>query len=206
MLCPRCGIWEVRNDDNYCSLCQNKFVSLDLEIEPSRFLQDDVPPPARLTVLNNSSQNEISVQAVRATADWISEMVNGGGLPFTLGPGQRRNLSVQVDPLDLEDEYAAARIIVESNAGSESVELEVVPPPVMRISTGEYEIFLDERALEQTFAQVVVDSGVVTVTEISAEPAAWASVKAVDDVRFPLVLDARGTSTLELRFNINETY
>lgn len=206
MLCPRCGIWEVRNDDNYCSLCQNKFVSLDLEIEPSRFLQDDVPPPARLTVINNSSQNEISVQSVRATADWVSVMVSGNGLPFTLGPGQRRNLAVQVDPLDLEDEYAAARIVVESNAGSESVELEVVPPPVMRISTGEYEIFLDERAMEQTFAQIVVDRGAVTVTGISAEPATWASVKTVDDVRFPFDLDARGTSTLELRFNIDEAF
>jgi hypothetical protein len=108
--------------------------------------------------------------------------------------------------LDLEDEYAAARIVVESNAGSESVQLEVVPPPVMRISTGEYEIFLDERALEQTFAQIVVDHGVVTVTGVSAEPAAWAAVKTVDDVRFPFVLDARATSTLELRFNIDETY
>lgn len=206
MLCPRCEIWEVRDDDNYCSLCQNKFVSLDLEIEPARFLQDDVPPPARLTVINKSSQNEILVQSIRVTASWVSVMANGHGLPFILGPGQRRNIAVQVDPLDLEDEYAAARIVVESNAGSESVEIEVVPSPVMRISTGEYEIFLDERALEQTFAQIVVDSGLVTVIGISSEPATWASVKTVDDVRFPLALDARGASTLELRFNIDEAF
>jgi hypothetical protein len=205
MICPRCEIWEIREGDNYCSWCQNKFVSLDLLIQPSRFLQDDLPPPARLTV-TNPTQNEVVISSVRPSAAWISIPSNGHAISFTLGPGQRRCLTIEIDPLDLENEYATGRILLESNAGSYSVEIEVVPRPEIRITTGEYEIFLDNRALEQTFAHVQVDSGVIVVTSISAEPAEWASVKTVDDVQFPITLDARGQNTLELRFVIDEAY
>src|SRR4051794_24645434 len=114
MLCPQCGIWDVREDDNYCSLCRYKFVSLDISIEPRRFLMDDVPPPARLTIFNNSSQNEIVVESVRAECAWVTVPMNGKAPPFTLGPGQKRNLPVHIDPLD-QEEYATARVVVESN-------------------------------------------------------------------------------------------
>jgi hypothetical protein len=197
MLCPRCQLWEVHESDNYCSWCKKKFVSLDVDISPSRFVQDEWPPPARLTVANSSPEHQIEVQAITATREWISVDLQGASLPFTLGPNQKRHFSVQVDPLAVEEEYAAGHVVIASNAGSESAEVEVIPPPEVRITTGEYAIFLDNRDLEQTFARVVVDVGVITILGVSAEPAEWAGVRTVEEVRFPITLDARNHNSLE---------
>lgn len=206
MLCPRCRLWEIRESDNYCGWCQRKFIDLDVEINPSRFVQAGWPPPARLTLTNRSQQQEIEVYAISATRDWIAVDLEHVSLPFTLGPSQQRQLSVQIDPLAVEEEYAAGRVIIASNAGPQSAEVEVAPPPELRITTREYEIFLDNRDLEQTYARVELEAGIVTVLGVSAEPADWASVRPVEQVRFPMTLDARNCRSLELRLLINEEY
>jgi hypothetical protein len=206
MQCPRCQLWEVRESDNYCGWCQRKFVDLDVEMNPSRFVQAGWPPPACLTLTNRSPQHEIEVYAISATREWIAVDLEGVSLPFTLGPGEQKQLSVQVDPLAVGAEYATGRVVVASNAGPQGAEVEVAPPPEIRITTGEYEIFLDNLDLEQTYARVEVEAGIVTILGVSAEPADWASVRPVEQVHFPVTLDARNCSSIELRLLINEEY
>jgi Hsp70 protein len=207
MMCPNCGLWEIRDGDNYCSWCPHKFISLDLTLEPRRFVQTELPPPAVLTVAaNRSAQNEIVIHSISANEAWVTVDLGDVHLPLTLPPGQRRMISIEVDPLDLDEDYASASIIVESNAGRESVDLEVVPAPEVRITTGEYEIFLDNRELEQTYARVEVTNGVIEVCGVAAEPAEWVSVRLVDPAEVPVALDARGRNSMEVKLVVDEGY
>jgi hypothetical protein len=113
-------------------------------------------------------------------------------LPLVLKPLQKRIIEVTIETLDAEDEYALGTIEVESTAGSEKVSVDVLPAPDMDIDTGEYEIYLDERNLEATFATITLNSGAVTVKKIVAEPEDWVKVELVENLAFPIQLDARG--------------
>jgi hypothetical protein len=205
-MCPTCQLWAVKEGDNYCSLCGHKFSSLDLEIRPNRFLLYELAPPADLTIHNSSAQNDVLIQSIQSTVPWVSVDLHQAPLPLRLGPREKRSLKVEVDPLEVDEDYARAKVFVTSTAGPESVDLEVVPPPEVQISTGEYEIYLDKRDLEQPAARIEVTRGVVTVTSVTAEPSEWVTARPIGDVRLPLTLDARSDNVLDLRLVIDEEY
>jgi PAS domain-containing protein len=194
----------VKDGDNYCSFCGHKFFSLDVSIAPSRFQHEDLPPPASLVIENRSTQNEVTIERIVSRQRWVSLDLSAVAFPLVLKPLQKKVIDVTVEPLDADDEYAAATIEVESTAGSEKVSVEVLPAPDLEIDTGEYEIFLDELNLEATFATITLNSGVVTVKRIVAEPEEWVKIELVDDLSFPIQLDARGRKKLETRLIMDE--
>ena len=61
-----------------------------------------------------------------------------------------------------------------------------------------------ELSLEATFATITVNSGVVTVKRIVAEPEEWVKVELVENLSFPIQLDARGRNRLETRLIMDE--
>lgn len=202
--CPNCCVWVVKDGDNYCSLCGHKFFSLNVSIVPSRFQHEDLPPPASLVIENRSTQNEVTIEHIVSRQPWVSLDLSVIAFPLVLKPLQKKVIEVTVEPLDADDEYAAATIEVESTAGSEKVCVEVLPAPDLEIDTGEYEIFLDELNLEATFATITVNTGVVTIKRIVAEPEEWVKIELVDDLSFPIQLDARGRKKLETRLIMDE--
>src|ERR1035438_390022 len=202
--CPNCRVWLVKDGDNYCSLCGHKFFSLDVSIVPSRFQHEDLPPPAALVIENRSTQNEVTIERIVSRQPWVSIDLGALAFPLVLKPLQKRIVEVTVETLDADEEYAAATIEVESTAGSEKVSIEVLPAPDLEIDTGEYEIYLDELNLEATFATITVNSGMVTVKRILAEPEEWGKVELVANLTFPIQLDARGRNRLETRLIMDE--
>lgn len=204
MNCPTCSIWVIAQGDNYCSWCGHKFFTLDVSIAPARFLHDDLPPPATLTIENSSSKNEVAIRAIKCGQSWVSFNQSGLTFPFVLKPLQKKTIEVSVETLDVDEEYAIAMIEVQSTAGSEKVSIEVLPPPDLEIDTGEYEIYLDELNLEDTIATITARSGVVTVKQVIAEPAEWVKIELVDKVSLPIELDSRGRNRLEMRLIIDE--
>lgn len=203
-MCPICRVWLVKDGDNYCSLCGHKFFSLDVSITPSRFQHEDLPPPATLVIENRSTQNAVTINRIVSSQPWISLDLGTIAFPMVLKPLQKRIVEVAVETLDADDEYAVATIEVESTAGSEKVSVEVLPAPDMDIDTGEYEIYLDQRNLEATFATITINSGAVTVKQIVAEPEDWVKVELVENLPFPIQLDARGRNRLETRLILDE--
>ncbi len=202
--CPNCSVWMVKDGDNYCSLCGHKFFSLNVSIEPKRFQHEDLPPPAALVIENRSTQNEVTIERIVSRQSWVSLDLRSVAFPLVLKPLQKKVIEVTVETLDAEDEYAVGTIEVESTAGSEKVSVEVLPAPDLEIDTGEYEILLDELNLEATFATITVNTGMVTVKRIVAEPEEWVKIDLVDHLSFPIQLDARGRKTLETRLIMDE--
>lgn len=205
MTCPGCKVWEVLESDNYCSWCGHKFISLDVRIQPNRFSHDDTGA-AWLTIQNSGGKNPVILQQITPSIPWLTVDLGSTRLPLSLEPGRSQRFRVEVDPLDLEEQYATGLVIVQSSAGTERASVEIVPPPEVRIHTKEYEIFLDNRDLEQTFAQIEVLQGVVTLLGISAEPSEWVRVKTVEEVHFPVTLDARSKNVLEVRLIVDEEH
>ena len=204
MTCPTCSVWVIAPGDNYCSWCGHKFFTLDVSIAPARFLHDDLPPPAALTIENSSFKNEVTIRAIKCGQSWVSFNQSDLTFPFVLKPRQKKVIEVSVEALDADEEYAIATIEVDSTAGVEKVSIEVLPPPDLEIDTGEYEIYLDELNLEDTFATIIARSGVVTVKQVIAEPAEWVKIELVDKVSLPIELDSRGRNRLEARLIMDE--
>jgi hypothetical protein len=204
MNCPTCSIWVIAQGDNYCSWCGHKFFTLDVSIAPARFLHDDLPPPATLTIGNSSLKNEVAIRAIKCGCSWVSFNQSELTFPFVLKPRQKKIIEVSVEALDADEEYAIATIEVDSTAGVEKVSIEVLPPPDLEIDTGEYEINLDGLNLEDTFATIIARSGVVTVKQVIAEPAEWVKIELADKVSLPIELDSRGRNRLETRLIMDE--
>lgn len=202
--CPSCHLWLVKDGDNYCSFCGHKFFSLDVSIVPSRFQHEDLPPPATLLIENRSTQNEVTIERILSNQPWVSLDLSNITLPLVLKPLQKRTLEVTVETLDADDEYAVGIIELVSTAGSERVSVEVLPAPHLDIDTGEYEIYLDERNLESTFATLTMNSGAVTIKRIVAEPAEWVKAELVEALSFPISLDARARKSLQVRLILDE--
>src|ERR1035441_7645482 len=103
--CSHCGIWEVLDRDNYCSWCGYKFISLDISIRPNRFVQTDYPVPAELLIYNTLPSNTVEVRSVIPTAKWIAVDSTAVQFPLSLKPNQHKKILVQIDPLDIEEDY-----------------------------------------------------------------------------------------------------
>ena len=202
--CVNCSVWLVKDGDNYCAFCGHKFFSLNVSIKPSRFQHEDLPPPASLVIENRSAGSDVTITEIVSSEPWAVPDLTKLPLPLTLKAGQKRIIDVNVETLEAEDEYAIARIEVVSTAGSEAVTLEVLPAPDMDVETGEYEIQLDGRNSEETFATISMDAGAVTVTEIVAEPDEWVTVEHQEGLIFPIDLDVRHRRSIRVRLILNE--
>jgi len=110
--CPVCRIWIVKDTDNYCSFCGNRFSALHLSMTPSRFRHDDLPPAATLT-MENQSQGEVRIDRCFSEERWIAVELDCR-LPLVLGPHQKKSFKVTVETQDAEEEYAVGRVCVDS--------------------------------------------------------------------------------------------
>ena len=206
MMCPRCKVWEILDGDNFCSWCGEKFTTFDVEIHPHLFLQNEYPPPAELSIRNRSLDRAIAVERIEPSVSWIRTS-DGTAFPLHVGPGSTATVELDIDPLSLTDDYHRAEILVHTtDSGSERADVEVVPAPDMAIRAGEYQIFLDNRAGEDTSARIEVRRGVVVVRSIVTDPAEWITVKPAEGTAFPVTLDARDPdrNSLDLTLFIDE--
>src|SRR5271157_2642260 len=202
--CSQCGIWEILERDNYCSWCGYKFISLDISIRPNRFVQRDYPPPAELLIYNSSSTNTVEVRRVIPSAKWMTIDSTAVRFPLSLEPNQRKRILVEIDPLDIEEDYCTGRVVVESSVGTESVDVEIIPAPELLVRTGEYEIYLDNLNLEDTYCQIEMAHGIATVRQVTAEPAEWVTARLAENVPLPVTLDARTNPHLEIKLVVDE--
>jgi hypothetical protein len=205
MTCPDCELWEVLDGDNFCAWCAHKFTAFDAEVHPAIFLQNEYPPPAELVIRNRSNDRPIEVKRIELAA-WIT-LGASVQLPRTIGPGRAESFELDVDTLGLTEDYHRGVVLIHTaHSGTERAEVEIVPSPDLALTGGEYQIFLDNRADEDTSALIELRRGVVLVHSITAEPAEWISVKPLGSVTFPLRLDARDPelSSLGVALTIDE--
>ena len=200
MLCPKCRLWTPKQGDRYCGWCGDSFTPLLLELAPSVFDREELPPPARLRLVNRSSQR-VAIRSIRSNREWLCPppALN----VFELEPQQRQSFYVNVDIFRVPGEHDFGAVVVESDVGEDYLPAEVLPNAKVEVVLDHYEIFLDSEDFEQNFARIEVREGAVTVYGVSAEPAEWITVVPAADVRFPVRLGGK-KSILPLRFLINE--
>lgn len=203
MICPRCGRWHPAEEDLACSWCGTRLRGLTVEARPSRVPLDGYPPPSILLV-RNTSTTPVEVKACRTTAPWLLFPKLDGLVPFRLEPGEARQLPLQVNPF-VAGEGGSARAILETTDGEASARVELVTPPELQITTGTYELFLDNRELEQNFVRIEVRRGATRLVSASAEPSAWVHVSLATDLDYPVPLDAAQQDRCYLRLEFDES-
>src|SRR5262249_759389 len=112
---------------------------------------------------------------------------------------------VEVDPMEMPDDYHEAIIEARSNIGARSTRLNVVPRPEVHVFTGEYTILLDLVHDEINSGYIEVTRGVVTVKALSTD-APWATVELLDGANYPCRLDGIVNRRLDFKFVIDEEY
>jgi hypothetical protein len=170
---------------------------------PSRIPLDGIPPPCRLSVRNPLAE-PVQILAVRTTAPWLEFALPEGAVPCQLEPGQQLDWHLSVDPFRAAPGGGRAFAVLETSRGAESAPVELVPAAEIQIDTGEYELFLDNRELEQNFARIAVVRGATRLLAAAAEPAEWARVELAADMEFPVPLDAEQQPVCHLRLHFDE--
>lgn len=203
MICRRCQRWDPRPGDRFCSWCGLRFSGFLVTPEPSRAPLDGFPPPFRLTVRNPLNE-PADVLACRTTASWLQFDLPEHGVPFRLKPGQDATLYLRADASHAGPSGGRALAVLETSRGEESAWFELVPEAEVRIETGGYEVFLDNRDLEQNFVRITVSRGETELLAAAIEPAEWARVQLVGDMEFPVQLDARQQPDCYLRLQFDE--
>jgi molecular chaperone DnaK (HSP70) len=201
MKCGNCKVWDLHEEDFYCSWCGYGLVTFTVELSHSQLYVGEITPID--LKIENTSTRDIRIQKVEVEPTSPDLQIEIGQPPNEVGCGKTIVISVNVDTILLDEGYYEATIRVLTNAGSKEVKLEVVPQPDVVPVTGEYKIYLDLLQTEQNFAHITIKEGVITVEELKAD-VPWAKVKTREGIKLPFVLDARSTNTLPLEFEFDE--
>jgi hypothetical protein len=162
--------------------------------------------PVILTLTHVGSVGRIRIEKIESSQPWLKphqEQI----ADLTLQVGKDIIVPIEVDLLNLEDDYHEARVIVSSSLGTREATLEVTPRPKFKVMTdGEYTVLLDNILDERMSGYLSVTRGVVTVESLSTDVPEWAKVEAVQPATLPCKLDQRADNRLEFIFHIDEQY
>jgi len=205
MICPKCNKWEVRDEDLFCSWCRLKLSDFELSLDPGQlYVGDPLLEPLTLTIKHTGASGQVHIKQITANQSWV-KLLGNNTTDLTLRSGGIITVPVEVDPLEMIDDYHEAVIEAQGNIGSRSVKLHVVPRPEIQVFTGEYTILLDMVQDEKNSGYIEVTRGVVTVKNLTTD-VPWATVELCDGVVYPCRLDGKINKRLDFRFVIDEQY
>ena len=103
-VCSKCNVgWVIHSHDKHCGYCGCKVFdfSVTWEQEPRIYAGDDTNPHDLTILVENTGAYPITFQPVRTTRDNTIQFPQENDSPFTVNPGQRHPIPIQVDPTHL---------------------------------------------------------------------------------------------------------
>lgn len=205
MICPKCNKWEVRDEDLFCSWCRLKLSDFELSLDtPQLYVGDPLLDPVTLTIRHTGASGQVYIKQITANQPWV-KLPGDNTADLKLRSGGIITVPVDVDALEMSDDYHEAVIEAHSNIGVRSIRIDVVPRPEILVITGEYTVLLDMVQDERNAGYIEVTRGVVTVKGLMTD-VPWARVEPCDGAGYPCRLDARLNKRLDFRFVIDEEY
>jgi hypothetical protein len=199
MICPRCKRWEVLDEDLYCSWCKLTLSDFELSLDIDQlYVGDPLLDPLELRIKHTGALGQIQIKEIVTDQPWARLAGEGAG-GLTLRSGGSITLPVEVEPLEMSDDYHQAIIEARSNIGTRSTTLDIVPRPEIHVFTGEYTVLLDMISEDKDSGYIEVTRGALTVKGLTTD-VSWARVELLDGVQFPCHLDARLNNRLDFKF------
>lgn len=196
-VCVHCELWPLHVDDVYCSWCREKLMGYTVTLDREVVVLREGTLSAWLTVTNRG-QSPLEVQAIAPSETWVQvpDVAGRSLLPHSVPLA----VELRIIPtlLDTQRPYTAT-ITVSMRDGSapESVTLQVVPAPEVRVEIEAYTVILDDTASRPHSGRVILDKGAVhLLAPHTSEP--WLTVG--DNPPWPRLL--AGPPGSELRFDL----
>lgn len=104
VVCSKCNVgWVIHSHDKHCGYCGCKVFdfSVTWEQEPRIYASDAANIHSLTIFVENTGAYPITFQPIRTTRDDIIQFPQENDSPFTVNPGQRHPIPIQVDPTHL---------------------------------------------------------------------------------------------------------
>lgn len=140
-VCSKCNVgWVIHSHDKHCGYCGCKVFdfSVTWEQEPRIYASDAANIHSLTILVENTGAYPITFQPIRTTRDDIIQFPQENDSPFTVNPGQRHPIPIQVDPTHLARYAETINVRAQDappNVPSErSLPLEAFPLPDFKLT------------------------------------------------------------------------